>query len=133
MDFINDGIADYLLEKYKTKKNIRKLSEMECNIINNYTDPENTLYIEGFFSNCKTKQDVIDLLKNNFISRQWDKYKEIEKKMESQKIIREPNTNLQCFKCKEKKVDAMEMITRSADEPMTVSYVCLNCGNNWKK
>lgn len=37
-----------------------------------------------------------------------------------------------CIACKQKKVVYYEKQTRSADEPMTIFYSCLNCGKNWR-
>lgn len=37
-----------------------------------------------------------------------------------------------CGKCKKNKCSYYEMQTRSADEPMTMFFTCLNCGNRWK-
>ena len=37
-----------------------------------------------------------------------------------------------CGKCKSKKVEHIQVQTRSADEPMTVKACCLICGNRWK-
>lgn len=38
-----------------------------------------------------------------------------------------------CGRCKKKKVSYYQMQTRSADEPMTVFYRCIECGNKWRK
>ena len=37
-----------------------------------------------------------------------------------------------CRKCKKMKVTYTQAQTRSADEPMTTFFCCLNCGNRWK-
>lgn len=41
-------------------------------------------------------------------------------------------TDITCGKCKKNKITYYELQTRSADEPMTCFYNCLNCGNRWK-
>ena len=38
-----------------------------------------------------------------------------------------------CGRCKKKKVSYYQMQTRSADEPMTVFYRCVECGHKWRK
>ena len=38
-----------------------------------------------------------------------------------------------CFKCKSKKVTYFLLQTRSADEPMTAFFNCMECGNTWKR
>jgi transcription elongation factor S-II len=37
-----------------------------------------------------------------------------------------------CSKCKKKKISYYELQTRSADEPSTHFFTCLNCGHRWK-
>jgi DNA-directed RNA polymerase subunit M/transcription elongation factor TFIIS len=38
-----------------------------------------------------------------------------------------------CKNCRSTKVDVDQMQTRSADEPMTLFALCLDCGNRWTK
>lgn len=38
-----------------------------------------------------------------------------------------------CGRCKKKKTTYYQMQTRSADEPMTVFFRCVECGNKWRK
>ena len=37
-----------------------------------------------------------------------------------------------CFKCGSKEIEWSEKQTRSADEPMTQFYKCMDCGNAWR-
>jgi len=39
---------------------------------------------------------------------------------------------IKCGKCKKNKISYFEIQQRSADEPMTTHYTCLNCGNRWR-
>ncbi len=39
---------------------------------------------------------------------------------------------IKCGKCKKNKISYYELQTRSADEPLTTFYNCLNCGHRWK-
>ncbi|CAO2826744.1 uncharacterized protein LOC130800357 [Amaranthus tricolor] len=46
-----------------------------------------------------------------------------------------PTTEAPCPKCHHGKASFYQMQTRSADEPMTIFYTCLNesCGHKWKE
>lgn len=37
-----------------------------------------------------------------------------------------------CFKCNSKKTIAVEKQMRSADEPMTITVICVECDNTWR-
>jgi DNA-directed RNA polymerase subunit M/transcription elongation factor TFIIS len=37
-----------------------------------------------------------------------------------------------CGRCKKKRITYYEMQTRSADEPASIFYNCLDCGNRWR-
>lgn len=38
----------------------------------------------------------------------------------------------QCGKCKGRKIQSMQKQMRSADEPMTTFFHCVNCNHRWK-
>lgn len=40
--------------------------------------------------------------------------------------------NVKCGRCKGNRIFYQEVQTRSADEPMTTFYQCLDCGKKWK-
>ncbi|KAJ3447080.1 transcription elongation factor a protein [Anaeramoeba flamelloides] len=48
------------------------------------------------------------------------------------RVIQARESQLKCFRCKQRKCQYVEYQSRSADEPMTVLVSCLNCGNHWK-
>jgi transcription elongation factor S-II len=64
------------------------------------------------------------------------------KQLIERKALRDKNrfeTNLEsatdtftCRKCKQSKCAYYQMMTRSADEPMTTFVSCIPCGNRWK-
>ena len=65
------------------------------------------------------------------------KYNEkIKKKIMAKYINTKPTQEhdgvFKCGKCKSKKTTYTQVQTRSADEPMTIFAVCLNCENRWK-
>jgi len=67
-----------------------------------------------------------------------EKWEEIRKKQkEEEKFLYEnhrkaTSKRIKCFACGERQVCTTEQQTRSADEPMTVFYECLNCNNRWR-
>lgn len=67
-----------------------------------------------------------------------EKWEDIKKKQsEEEKFLYEDqrkatSKRIKCSKCKQNKVTYFEAQTRSADEPMTIFYECLECGNKWR-
>ena len=41
-------------------------------------------------------------------------------------------SEFKCFKCKQRKCVYYELMTKSADEAMSIFIRCLNCSNSWK-
>ena len=68
-----------------------------------------------------------------------EKWKESKEKMHYEdKIIygssvKSNSSTAKCFKCKEKNVYVKNKQTRSLDEPETIFFLCLTCGNKWRK
>ena len=54
----------------------------------------------------------------------------IYKQKEKEEVV--VDGDIQCFKCKSKKVKKIEKQTRSADESATIFAFCTICGNRWK-
>lgn len=67
-----------------------------------------------------------------------EKWEEIRRRQkEEEKFLYENNRKatskrIKCFSCGNRNVCTSEQQTRSADEPMTVFYECLDCGNKWR-
>lgn len=64
---------------------------------------------------------------------------ELDEELEKARIIKyfkdkklENDSMYTCGKCKSKKIEHVQVQTRSADEPMTVKACCLMCGNRWR-
>lgn len=64
------------------------------------------------------------------IKEEEDKKKELNEYFKNKKL--EHDSIFTCGKCKSKKVEHIQVQTRSADEPMTVKACCLMCGNRWR-
>lgn len=67
-----------------------------------------------------------------------DKYQRI-LEMQAEKMLigiidleSQPDGEEPCMRCKSKKTTNYQMQTRSADEPMTTFWTCLNCGKKWR-
>ena len=58
--------------------------------------------------------------------------KELGKEQAQAKLDSEYKGMFKCRKCGKNKVTYTQAQTRSADEPMTTFFCCLNCGNRWK-
>jgi DNA-directed RNA polymerase subunit M len=46
--------------------------------------------------------------------------------------IENPITSVECPECKHTKAEYFQLQTRSADEPATTFYCCLQCGHKWR-
>jgi len=44
-----------------------------------------------------------------------------------------PQTDSVCPECHHRRAYYMQLQTRSADEPMTIFYRCVECANQWKE
>lgn len=79
--------------------------------------------------------DIAYMSRDHLYPSRWSEIQAIEeRKMASAYEMTQTamSDQIQCGKCKKKKVSFYEMQTRSGDEAMTTFYTCLNCGNRWK-
>ncbi len=51
----------------------------------------------------------------------------------SDKIIQNPTTDVNCPECGHTKAEYSQYQTRSADEPATTFYSCLKCKHKWRE
>ena len=75
------------------------------------------------FINEQKKEEIIKKRKEDFYSKLSDLKKE---------NIQVSEGLYKCRKCGSKKTIQKELQTRSADEPMTIFIICLECKNSWK-
>ena len=92
---------------------LEKLNNKEITV----TDIFNKNQIELFPEKWKTSQHV----------------KEQEEKFLYETHLVSNSKTAECFKCKTINVYVRGQQSRSADEPETIFYLCLTCGNRWKK
>jgi len=81
---------------------------------------------------AKARADLVEDLRN---SRRLDWEQANEKKINEQCGIKGDLLKASlftCGRCKSIKTTSTQKQTRSADEPMTVFVLCLNCNNRWK-
>jgi len=83
---------------------------------------------------CENKYDNIDV--NNLFENYQFKQQQIENEKTCRYLLEKPqiyeSENLQCSKCKSRKVVYYSLQTRRSDEPMTNFYTCTICGKKWK-
>ena len=87
----------------------------------------------------KKELNPLDIFNKTPIELFPDKWEESNKrKKEEEKFLYETHLvsnskTAMCYKCKEKNVYVTCKQTRGADEPETIFYLCLSCGNKWKQ
>ena len=96
----------------------------KTNVINNIISSRNIVNLKPEEIYPEIWEDTFQRILNKEMIRIKNEGKELEEAHEGQ---------YECRKCKCKKVSYYELQTRSADEPMTVYFTCLNCQNHWKE
>jgi transcription elongation factor S-II len=97
--------------------------------------------IEGLVKNLISLNDYAEKEPRELLSKH--KMEELEEKakmwsmaaLQSDFYMRNTETKdseFQCPRCKHRKIFSTQKQTRSADEPMTTFFKCLNCDYNWK-
>lgn len=81
-----------------------------------------------------TVNDIFNKPPTEVLPKNWEE--SLRRKKEEEKFLYEThlvsNCKTTCFKCREQNVYSTHKQTRSADEPETIFYLCLTCGNKWK-
>ena len=151
-------VVDYLTKKVKNKKLASKFEKavfedtMKSTSLNEIKTFKYEIFkhrynyrLEVIVLNIKELEEKItnkEFLPNDIFNKNpseifHDKWEESNRrKKEEEKFLYEThlvsNCNTTCFKCREQNVYSTHKQTRSADEPETIFYLCLTCGNKWK-
>lgn len=119
----------------------RSVYNQKCrSIIFNLKNPKNTSFYEKVVNGEISTRTIANLTPEEIYPELWapilKKQVENERRMLKNKGLLLENAAdgcYQCSKCKCKKIDYYSVQTRSADEPMTVYFTCLNCFKRWKE
>ena len=100
--------------------NAKNISKLKCQSIEsnawNHGEEMYPLLIRRIISGMSIEEALIEL-------------EPMQKRQEKQMVA---EGDLQCGKCKSKRIHRIEKQTRSADESATVFCCCSECGNRWK-
>jgi len=109
----------------------------KLNSITKYIDKKSHLYVNKLYNMIMNKDinlQMVAFMQPHEIDE--DKWIEILKTHTLRDYYKEniASTDLyQCRNCGESKTQAVQVQTRSCDEPMTIFITCLVCKNRWKK
>ena len=136
------GIFNYSLQEASRKKEVKKWENPK--FVQIYSDRLRSLFI-----NMKDEK-ILNALKSGellpqtyaFMTHQemkpeiWKELIEKKSTIDATKFDTNITARTDMFtwgKCKSKKCTYYTMQTRSADEPETIFFTCLDCGKNWKR
>lgn len=144
---IEKGIYNFIINFSKDNNINRKWSNKI--FYNLYYSKVRSIYINLDKDSYVKNNYLIDKVKNNDIKPEevsklsvydmypdnWKKMIDIKSKRDKIKYELKPEAmteRYKCRKCDGRKCSYYEMQTRSADEPMTQFFTCLDCNNRWK-
>ena len=114
----------YLIKARSMYSNLKSNSYVaNTNLMNRLKDREFLPHELPFLKCENIHPEAWSIIVDNEVKRNRAAYEQSEKSMTDQ---------IKCGKCKKNKISYFEIQQRSADEPMTTHYTCLNCGNRWR-
>ena len=106
----------------------------------NLQNENNSIFKENVISNIIPTKNIVNMKPEEIYPEIWEevfqnkiKKEMIRLKNEGKELEQAVEGSYTCKKCKCKKITYYELQTRSADEPMTAYFTCLNCQNHWKE
>lgn len=128
--------SEYLGKARSLCFNIKKNDALACQLIlGQVLSPELVDLSSEQLVSEKKRQDIETRKKNHMDSNLLDWDTQNEDKINEMCGITGDLLNASlftCGRCKSPKTTSTQKQTRSADEPMTVFVLCLNCNNRWK-
>jgi DNA-directed RNA polymerase subunit M/transcription elongation factor TFIIS len=108
----------------------------------NNLNPKGYIHNTSLLNNIKTRvlspKTLVEWAFKDTTKLFPEKWEELKKKQEAENDFLYKNQRkatskrIVCRKCGKREVATEEQQLRSADEPMTTIYDCLNCGNKWR-
>lgn len=133
---IEKSIFQYILDNTIIHNNISTTINIFVKKYNYYiAEVYNTL--PSIIGKIEKKEiQISDILLNpiKVYPENWEfvmKRKEQEEKILTKELVSNSAVS-KCYKCNEKNVYTQSIQTRGSDEPATIFYSCLTCGNKWR-
>jgi len=137
IDTWSKGVKQVYTEKVRSLVfNLKKNSQIRDQIIFGQVSPDQLIKMSAEELQTEEKKKECDAtVKKLQDSRRLDWERANEKKINDMCGIKGDMLKASlftCGRCKSTKTTSTQKQTRSADEPMTVFVLCMNCGNRWK-
>jgi len=135
-DFAKKDIMAYKEKARSLSFNLKRNPALRSNILTGSVSPTNLTSMTSEQLATQEKKAVREKLEQDIQeSRRLDWDQANEDKINEMCGIKGDLLNASlftCSRCKSTKTTSTQKQTRSADEPMTVFVLCLNCGKRWK-
>ena len=138
---IEKGIYNWAVKEATNKRVVKKWDNQF--FVQIYLDHLRSIYIN--LKNDKLIEQVVSgeikshtiafMSHHEMLPEKWAemiRVKSIRDKSKFETNLEATTDTFTCRKCKSKKCSYYQMQTRSADEPMTIFIICLECGARWK-